>query len=216
MISGQKTGERHERAALVLSDTTDSREAWDRAEESCRGGIAEGEQNIAKQKKLVAELERLGADVGRFRVLLVEFEQRQRLHVAYADRLRERRRGTSLSQRTVSASIDVQPTKASEAKERSAARLSGGSSEGDEVPIAVGSQYGPSLQTAGALMNGEAVQASLAALPSQGENGNRLVSGQGLRLNKAFLEISGPLEREVVVALAEELAKQRQSRGWMM
>ncbi len=144
-------------------------EAWDRAEEDWRRHIAEGEQLIAKQRKLIGELEGFGADVGQFQALLVEFERRLGHHVAHANRLRKCRRGTSHSQRNGSA-------------------------------VTTG--------------NVEAAQATPTAFPSQGENDSRRLSEQGLRLNKAFLGIRGTLEREVVVDLAEQLAKQGQ--GWMM
>jgi hypothetical protein len=75
-----------------------------------------------------------------------------------------------------------------------------GSFEGGGVAVdVVGRDAASSLrQRPAALMDGTAEEA-------------RLLSEQGWRLNRAFLEIRGPLERESVVAFAEGLAIGRQS-----
>jgi len=50
--------------------------------------VTEGEQHIARQRRLIAELERDGHDTALALELLREFERSQAAHVAERDRLR--------------------------------------------------------------------------------------------------------------------------------
>jgi hypothetical protein len=50
--------------------------------------VAEGERILARQRRLLAELERDGHDTRTARTLLQSFEQTQASHVAERDRLR--------------------------------------------------------------------------------------------------------------------------------
>jgi hypothetical protein len=50
--------------------------------------VAEGEQHLARQRKLVAELQRDGHDTALAIELLHEFERTQASHIAERDRLR--------------------------------------------------------------------------------------------------------------------------------
>jgi hypothetical protein len=54
--------------------------------------VSDGERHLARQRELIAELERDGhvATAGRARALLVAMEQSQALHVLGRDRLREK------------------------------------------------------------------------------------------------------------------------------
>jgi hypothetical protein len=49
--------------------------------------IATGEKNIARQRDLIAQLEREGRDTASARIFLREFEQLQALHIAERERL---------------------------------------------------------------------------------------------------------------------------------
>jgi hypothetical protein len=49
--------------------------------------IATGEKNIARQRDLIAQLERDGHDTASARTFLREFEQLQALHIAERERL---------------------------------------------------------------------------------------------------------------------------------
>jgi hypothetical protein len=49
--------------------------------------IATGEKNIARQRDLIAQLERDGYDTASARTFLREFEQLQALHIAERERL---------------------------------------------------------------------------------------------------------------------------------
>lgn len=51
--------------------------------------VALGEEHIAKQRGIVADLERDGHDISAARDLLDQLEQMQELHVANRDRLRK-------------------------------------------------------------------------------------------------------------------------------
>jgi hypothetical protein len=50
--------------------------------------VALGDQQVARQRALVAELERDGHDTQSSRDLLEQFEEMQKLHIANRDRLR--------------------------------------------------------------------------------------------------------------------------------
>jgi len=53
----------------------------------CKTHIILGEKHIAKQLRLISELERDGHDVGEAKALLAQFEQYQRLHCERFDTL---------------------------------------------------------------------------------------------------------------------------------
>jgi hypothetical protein len=55
--------------------------------------VAVGMQHIARQRELIAQLERDGHDVTQARALLEQFEQLQEMHVADRDRLRRSLQG---------------------------------------------------------------------------------------------------------------------------
>jgi len=49
--------------------------------------VAQGDRRVAKQRRLVARLERDGQDTSEARMLLEELEESRKLHVADRDRL---------------------------------------------------------------------------------------------------------------------------------
>ncbi|HSC19371.1 MAG TPA: hypothetical protein VLC74_10685 [Rhizomicrobium sp.] len=49
--------------------------------------VAEGEHHVARQRELVAELDRDGHDTSQGRRLLLEFEELQAMHIADRNRL---------------------------------------------------------------------------------------------------------------------------------
>ena len=51
--------------------------------------VVQGERNIARQRNVLATLERDGHDAGQARKLLATFEELQAMHIADRDRLRE-------------------------------------------------------------------------------------------------------------------------------
>ena len=55
--------------------------------EQARRHVADGDKHVARQRKLVAKLDRDGHDSREARRLLQQFEELQRLHIGDRDRL---------------------------------------------------------------------------------------------------------------------------------
>jgi len=55
--------------------------------EQARRHVADGDKHVARQRKLVAKLDRDGHDSSEARRLLQQFEELQRLHIGDRDRL---------------------------------------------------------------------------------------------------------------------------------
>jgi hypothetical protein len=63
------------------------RVVWEVHLAQAKEAIAKGERHIARQKQLIAELERDGHDSQTARELLAQFESVQALHIEHGDRL---------------------------------------------------------------------------------------------------------------------------------
>jgi hemerythrin len=69
------------------------RQLWEELLAEADRHVAEGEQHVARQREMVAELERDGHDAKAARELLRQFEQTLAMHVADRDRWRGESRG---------------------------------------------------------------------------------------------------------------------------
>jgi hypothetical protein len=88
-----RRGFRLERKRLMLREVADlimavDRKFWEHHLAEAERQIADGERLIARQRKLVVELERDGHDTARGRNLLTQFEELLAAHVSERDRLR--------------------------------------------------------------------------------------------------------------------------------